>query len=347
MKRRGMLVPIACIARSARMNQGQFSRRRAEPPHYWFRVALIAVFIILVSLNSFPQSNRLSRIDLHRTFEPGYACFLYARPIQFFSETELVLMSSPSKNCYRSVGRLELNLVSLGGQILSHKHWPSTDPGVVIAPGRMAVAIPNGFRVFNSNLAAVESVVLPDCKGMPPSLSIQQEGTVAVSLPLCGRRFLYGGTPLKLQDETEVSPANNGQLIFGFADGRQLTKDGSSLIEVKQGSQTRTVASLAWAIPPCKKYEYCQGYDAPAYIQVSTGKRRRILVFSNGSRFPVTDAAGLFPYFRLQVFDLNTGAEIYREEDIFRTGQRSASVSPDGDLLAVFDGKSVIVHELP
>lgn len=326
------------------MNQGQFCRRRAEPPRYWFRVPLIAVFIILVSLNSFPQSNRPSRIDLHRTFEPGYACFIYARPLQFFSETELVLMSGPSKNCYRSRGQLDLNLVSLGGQILSHKHWPSTDPGVVIAPGRLVVAVPDGFQVLNSSLAAAESVVLPHCRSTP-GLSFDQEGAVTVSLQLCGRAFLYAGTPLKLQDETEVLPPN--KFIFRFADGRQLARDGSSLIEVKQGSQTRTVASLAWAIPPCKKYEYCQQYDAPAYIQVSTGKRRRILVFSNGSRFPVTDAAGLFPYFRLQVFELDTGAEIYREEDSFRTGQRSASVSPDGDLLAVFDGKSVIVHELP
>ena len=63
----------------------------------------------------------------------------------------------------------------------------------------------------------------------------------------------------------------------------------------------------------------------------STGRKRRILVYSNGSKFPITDAAGLFPYFRLQVFDFDSGAELYREEDITRTGDRSATISPDGD----------------
>lgn len=347
-----MLTRLLGSRRAREMKEGQFSRRLAEPPRYWFRVVLSAVFVILVSLDSFPQSNRPSRIDLHRTFEPDYACFLYARPIQFLSETELVLMSGPSENCYRSVGQLELNVVSLGGQILSRKHCPQLIPGVVMAQGRLVQAVPDGFQVVNGSLAVVESVVLAGCKDRPPAPSIrpiQQEGTVTVAEPLCGRRFLYGGTPLKLLDEdaVEVPPANNARFIFRFADGQKLMKDGSSLIEVNQGSPTRTVASLGWAIPPCKKYEYCQGYDAPAYIQASTGKSRRILVFSNGSRFPVTDAAGLFPYFRLQVFDLITGAEIYREEHSFRTAQRSASLSPDGDLLAVFDGKSVVVHELP
>jgi hypothetical protein len=65
-------------------------------------------------------------------------------------------------------------------------------------------------------------------------------------------------------------------------------------------------------------------------MQVSTGRRRRVLIYSNGSQFPVTDAAGLFPYFRLLVFDLETGVELYREEDIVRTDP-GAVISPDGD----------------
>jgi hypothetical protein len=81
-------------------------------------------------------------------------------------------------------------------------------------------------------------------------------------------------------------------------------------------------------------------------MQVSTGRRRRVLIYSNGSKFPVTDAAGLFPYFRLQVFDLETGIELYREEDIVRTGDRGAAISPDGDRLATTDGQRVVVRDL-
>jgi len=79
---------------------------------------------------------------------------------------------------------------------------------------------------------------------------------------------------------------------------------------------------------------------------VSTGKKQRVLVYSNGSKFPVTDAAGLFPYFRLQVFDVATGVELYREENIVRTGDRGAAISPDGDWLATTDGQRVVVRNL-
>jgi hypothetical protein len=258
-------------------------------------------------------------------------------------------MSGPTENCYRSVDQLELNLISIDGRILSHKHWHSTYPGVVITPGRLVLEVPDGLEVVNRDLASIESVVLPHYPGVPflgiEREGIAQEGTVSVQTAC--HELMYGGEPLKLLKETAVAPASEAQLIFRLADGRQLMEDGDSLIEVKSGSQGKTVANLSWAIPPCKKNEYCQAYDAGVHFQVSTGKKRRILVFSNGSRFPVTDAAGLFPYFRLQVFDLDTGAELYREEDSFRTGVRSASVSPDGDLLAVFDGKTVILYRLP
>jgi hypothetical protein len=70
------------------------------------------------------------------------------------------------------------------------------------------------------------------------------------------------------------------------------------------------------------------------------------LVYANGSKLPITDAAGLFPYFRLQVFDFDTGTELYREEYIVRTGQRSAAISPDGDRLATTDGQRVVVRDL-
>jgi hypothetical protein len=54
----------------------------------------------------------------------------------------------------------------------------------------------------------------------------------------------------------------------------------------------------------------------------------------------------LFPYFRIQVFDLDTGSELYREEDVIGTGHRSAAISPGGDLLATFYGHVVVIRKL-
>lgn len=311
--------------------------------------AFFLLLEVLLSFNAAAQDNRPPMINLHRTFWPGYACRLYERPIQFFSETEVVLMSCPTENCYRSVDQLELNIISIDGHILSRKHWPSTYPGVVIAPGRLVLSLPDGLQVVNRDLVSIESVVLPRYSGSSfqgiEREGVLQEGTVSVQVS--GHVLKYGDVPLKLIDDTEAVPTSKAQLIFSFADGQRLMKDGDSLVAVRSGFQPRTVANLAWAIPACMKYAYCQEYDAGVHFQVSTSKKRRILVFSNGSLFPVTDAAGLFPYFRLQVFDLDTGAELYREEDRFRTGERSASISPDGDSLAVFDGKAIVFHRLP
>jgi hypothetical protein len=326
------------------MRKNQFRPLRAEPSHRWFRLGLVAGFAILGSTSSSAQAQRLSKIDLHQASGSGYACRLYERPIQFLSEKALVLMSGPTEDCYRSVDQLELNVVAIDGRILSHKHWPSTDPGIVIAPGSLLLAIPDGLQAVGDDLVVVQSVGLPQHRGMPV-FAVRKEGTV--SLQLDGQWLIYSGPPLKVVEDTKVSQMYNPQLIFRFADGESLVRDGESLIAMQEGSPNQTIASLKWVVPPCKKYEFCQAYDAGVHFQVSTGQRRRLLVFSNGSRFPITDAAGLFPYFRLQVFDLKTGKELYREEDSFRTGERSASISPDGDLLALFDGKTVVVDKLP
>lgn len=135
--------------------------------------------------------------------------------------------------------------------------------------------------------------------------------------------------------------------MFEFADGRTIIRNGESLLCSNEHHGGEVVVSLKWVIPPCDRYVNCQAYDAGAGFQVSTGKFSRILALSNGSKFPVTDAAGLFPYFKVQVFDIETGQTVYREENILRTGECYASISPDGDRLAITDGRKVILRVLP
>ena len=133
--------------------------------------------------------------------------------------------------------------------------------------------------------------------------------------------------------------------MFDLADGWTIVRSGESLLCDDKDRGRRVVVRLNWVIPPCEDYVNCQAYDAGAEIQVSTGKFSRILVFSNGSKFPITDAAGLFPYFRLEVFDVETGQSLFREENILRSGERYASLSPDGDRLATTDGRKVIIRD--
>jgi hypothetical protein len=65
-----------------------------------------------------------------------------------------------------------------------------------------------------------------------------------------------------------------------------------------------------------------------------------------GTHVPVQGSFGLLPYFRVQVFDLDSGAEVYREEDEFRARDRVAVLSPGGDELVVCDGYTAAVHRL-
>jgi len=306
-------------------------------------ILFIAFASIVVPLT---HSQSKSSINLNRTLSPGYPCKNFLRPIQFFSENELLVFSSGAEgDCYRSVNQLTLNLISTDGRVLARKTWPSTDPGIVIDSGRLVLATPSGLEVDNQTLAPIQTLKLPQHR-FGATFFIHRQGTVTVTLD--GREFLlYGDTPLRLLGQDDLSPTPGVWPGFAFTDGQMIVKNGESLELQAQGRAARTIADLDWVIPPCKGYVNCQAYDAGIHFQVSTGKKRRVLVASNGSKFPVTDAAGLFPYFRLQVFDVDTGRTLYREERVTRTGERYACISSDGDRLATTDGQTVIIRDLP
>jgi hypothetical protein len=285
-----------------------------------------------------------SSINLNRTLAPASPCRTFQRPIQFFSETTLLVLSGQPGDCYRSVSQVALNLISIDGHVLARKNWPSTDPGIVIESGRLVLALPSALEVDDKDLTSIQSLELPPHRFMPTILRSDQQNAVTVTMD--GNNYIYGGTPLALLKQGEPRQTGPITRVFSLTGGQVIIQDGESLNVQSEGHAIRKIASLEWVIPPCGRYMYCQAYDAGTSIQVSTGWKRRILVYSNGSKFPITDAAGLFPYFRLQVFDFDTGTELYREEDIVRTGERSAAISPDGDRLATTDGQKVVVRDL-
>ena len=290
------------------------------------------------------DSGRTFSIDLKHSLAPATPCRTFQQPIQFFSEASLLVLSGPLGDCYRSVNQVALNVISIDGHVLARKSWPSTDPGMVIAPGRLVLASSAGLEVDDKTLTSIESLQLPPHRFSPSIQRMDQQGKVTVSVD--GRIYTYGGTPLAMLNEVPSAQRGTSKRLFTFTNGQTISQDGEALNLERDGRAMRKIANLDWVLPACGRYMYCQAYDAPSSIQVSTGKKQRVLVYSNGSRFPITDAAGLFPYFRLQVFDVTTGAELYREEDITRTGDRGAAISPDGDWLATTDGRQVLVRNL-
>jgi hypothetical protein len=229
-----------------------------------------------------------------------------------------------------------LNLISIDGHVIARKPWPSTDPGVVIDAGRLVLSRSVALEVDDKDLTPIQSLELPPHRFMPMIKRLDQQNAVTITMD--SNNYIYGGMPLTLLKQEKLSPRGAIKIVFSFSDGQMIVQDGESLNVQSKGHAIRKIASLEWVLPPCGRFTYCQAYDAGFDIQVSTGGKRRILVFSN--------AAGLFPYFRLQVFDFDTGTELYREEDIVRTGDRGAAISPDGDRLATTDGQRVVVRGL-
>jgi hypothetical protein len=301
--------------------------------------------LLLFSLTSAwaAESQEKLTIHLHRSLGPDYACSLYQRAVQFVSDDELLLMAGPSGDCYRSVNQLELVVLSLHGKVIARKNWPSTCPGLVFAIGRIAVVADNDVQILDDHLRPVQSIPLPAGRGFPV-LSVYAPGILEIKRD--GRTVLYKGDPLEPVEIAAAVPPDGVYPIFHLDDGTLLGKRGSSLVEVSPDAVPKSLADLSWVVPPCMKYEYCQDYNAGTSYQTVAAQKSRVLIWSNGSRLPVTDAAGLFPYFRVAVFDLSAGHEIYREEDSFKTGRRGAAISPNGDLLITYDGSAVIVHKL-
>lgn len=307
-------------------------------------IALPMLFAFLLSISLSSRAAAGSSINLRKALGSGYVCTTARGSVQFLSEDKLLLLVGPTENCYQSTTQLQLILLSLNGNILARKSWPSTFPIIVLPDNRIVVSEGSRLDVLNDRLESVQIVPLPrpDHLSMP---YLKKRGADKVEVTANGDTFLYGGLPLARIEASDADPPiqRGDALVYSFCDGRYLVNRANILLEIKGGAPPATVASLKWVIP-CEKY--CQEYEAGNAYQVVTGTTRRVLVMSNGSRFPITDAAGLFPYFRLVVIDLDSGAEIYREENIFKTAKRIVTISPDGDLLATSDGTTLIVRRL-
>lgn len=257
----------------------------------------------------------------------------------------MVLSSGTPGDCYRSVSQIALNLVSIDGHLLARKPWPSTDPGLTIDVDHLVLAGAASLEVDGPDLKPLQTLELPAHRFYPIIQHSDRQGTVTVSID--GKEYSFAGTPLAPFQQPALSQKLPSKGAFTFSNGQVIVRDGEFLNVENEGLPPKRIASLEWVIPSCGRYTYCQAYDAGTSIQVSTGRKRRILVYSNGSKVPITDAAGLFPYFRVQVFDLSSGAELFREENITRTGDRSAAISPDGDRMATTDGQKIVIHNLP
>jgi hypothetical protein len=309
--------------------------------HHW-RVPVFAAALMLCAQYGWAASGqKIASLDLHKILGGKQACPIPGSA-QFLSENELLLLVGPDSNCYRNVSELEFVVVSTNGIVLARKPEPSTFPIAVLSQSRFAVTELNHVSVFDDHLQKIQTIDLP-LPDKPTSFYPRRTGTDLLAIrDARGTVYMYGSNPLlRVRDTSkDASPFFR---TFTLLDGRILKLTEKSIVETDATGHDRVVASLSW-VNPCAKL--CQAYDAGLDFSVTSGGAKRVLVTSNGSRFPVTDAAGLFPYLRLEVFEIKGGTSVFRKQFITRTGQRTSAISPDGDLILFNDGAHIELERL-
>jgi hypothetical protein len=324
--------------RTPAKSQSSLSRRRAAP-------SLALTLALFAVTQADAASQQVASLKLQKILGGKQACTVGNNSVQFVSEDELLILAGPTSDCYRSVNDLELVVVSTGGQVIARKPWPSTFPSVVLSSKRIVIADSNNILVLDDHLRTTNTVPLPsEAARSSVSLSKEEPDTLLVRSAR-GEIYQYRGTPLQRVNPPTSTKRGNVSVIYSSEDGGTVAYNANTrqLIETAPNGTSRVLVDLTWVIG-CDKF--CQEYDAGTAWSVASQGKKRVLVVSNGSRFPITDAAGLFPYFHLAVIDLKNGAEVYRKQYITKTSKRAAQISPDGDLIALSDGDYIEIDRL-
>ena len=303
----------------------------------WF-ASLSSSFLALA------QSPEPTLLDLHQVLKTSYVCPV-PHSIQFLTEDELVLLAAPTSKCYDAVGQIEIVAVSIDGNILARRHWTSTESGIVLRPERLVLPQMEGVEVLDKCLKTIQKLRVAR-HGFISTISATDTGVLSIVAK--SRTYNFAGSPLQQIDLETPKLIPEAKEIISTLDGSwELARTGNTLVQQRAGGQPRVLANLDWVVPSCQQRDSCQADESTIHYQTALGKKSRILITSSGNKVPITPAFGLIPYFRLQLFDLETGAEVFREEDLFRAREHSAMLSPDGDLLLVSDGEFASIHKLP
>lgn len=308
---------------------------------YWPLVGFVASLMLSSQCGWAASDQKIASLDLHKILASKQACTIPGSA-QFVSESALLLLVGPDSDCYHNVRDLEFVVVSTDGLVLARRPEPSTFPIVVLPGKRVAITELNRLIVLDDHLQTIQTIDLP-LPDKPTSFYPRRIGTDLLAVrDARGPVYIYSGNPLRLvsNDPKDVSSLFR---TFTLQDGRVIKLDEKSIVETDTSGHNHVLASLSW-VNPCDKF--CQAYDAGFDFSVASEGAKRILVTSNGSRFPITDAAGLFPYLRLEVFNLKDGTSVYRKQFVTRTGQRTAAISPQGDLLLFNNGSHIEFERL-
>lgn len=322
------------------MNIPHRSMRYKPRNRAFLTLALLAILPVAAGAATGPTEK--ATLNLDKILSGKRACGT-ATSMQFIAEDELLILASSGANCFNNLNELELIVVTTSGRIIARKPWPSTYPVVILSGKRIVTADLRNIIVMDENFQPVESIPLPPVIANSSAI-LRKIGpdNLLVQGPR-GDMFEYGGMPLHSVERKPSEENNPIPTIYLSEGGRKVTLKERTLLVTSADGTTQKLSDLSWVIP-CTGH--CQMYGAGQTYKVVTQVKKRALFISSGSHLPITDAAGLFPYFRVSVFDLDSGAEIVRKQYVTKTSIRTADISPDGEYVAFNNGDHILVEKL-
>lgn len=102
-----------------------------------------------------------------------------------------------------------------------------------------------------------------------------------------------------------------------------VVDDKFQLYELGPSAGTEKLADLKWLAP---------GWNSGFRYELSSAAAGRVLFFSHGARFAITDTNGFGKYLRVAIFDIASKAIIFQRQYAIDS---DVAISPDGRLLAV------------
>jgi hypothetical protein len=114
-----------------------------------------------------------------------------------------------------------------------------------------------------------------------------------------------------------------------------LLADKYRLYLLNPSGPEQEIADLHWLAP---------GWNSGFRWDLTSGTARRILFFSHGARFPITDTSGFGYYLRIAVVDMPSKAIVFRRQ--YPIGS-DVAISPDGHLLAIRTKTRLTLEKLP
>jgi hypothetical protein len=302
---------------------------------------LPAVWIFMTAaLHAGNSTHALYTIDVAKMSRGKSICI--GQPIQFVDTSTLVALIGSTSECWRDLPSEEIITFSLQGQLIARKPWPSTYSLAIILGARLVLTDSGGLTVFDRNLTLVQSVPYPSV----PRMGVELRGVGLPTLTIFPGNArpptpsALAGDPLRLELLEGETNSRHWPLI---GDGAVLRWNEGKLVRSRNGVDERTF-DIPW-LTDCN--HLCRAWTGVQIANVSLGKYTRALLIAKGSKIPITDSGGLFPFTRILVIDLTSGKILFQQEFLSRQDKRNGAVSLDGSLIALSDEHHVVITSLP